>query len=113
MGNGQINLFMEYPWEQLSCADTRSQYFSDPILSVVPSYDLARETIEFQELPHLVGIPRRYDYFVAPFSELLNDRDKEWDVRGIVDIDPDSSSYIYHQIAVGFIHADTAGSLSG
>jgi hypothetical protein len=57
----------------------------------MPSHDLTRETIEIQEFPHLVGIPRRQNYFVPAFSQLVNDRNKEGDMWGIINIDPNSS----------------------
>jgi hypothetical protein len=65
--------------------------------------------IEFQEFPHLVSIPRSQNYFVPVVPQLLDDRKKERDMWGIVNIDPDSSWYIQSRRAVGTIHPDTVG----
>jgi hypothetical protein len=46
---------------------------------------------------------------VPVVPQLLNDRKKEGDMWGIVNIDPDSSWYIQCRRTVGTIHTDAVG----
>jgi|SRR5579862_6128233 len=55
----------------------------------MPAHNRAAEIVELQKLAHLVGVPRRQYDFVSFVSQSLNDRNEEWDVGRIVEIDPD------------------------
>lgn len=60
--------------------------------------------IEIQEFPDLVGIPGRQYNVATSFLEFLNDWAEEWDVRGIVNVDPNSSFDTQLQSAIGFFY---------
>ena len=46
--------------------------------------------MEFQKLANLVGIPRRQDNPIPLVLKFLDDREEKRNVRGVVQIDPDS-----------------------
>jgi hypothetical protein len=55
----------------------------------MPPDDLAGKMIELQEFTNLIGIPASQHYLVTPFLKLHHYRQKERNVRGIIQINPD------------------------
>jgi hypothetical protein len=58
------------------------------VLAIVSSYDPAIDSVVFQQLANLVGIPRGEKHFITFPSELIDDGTEERHVRGIVQVDP-------------------------
>jgi hypothetical protein len=58
------------------------------VLAIVPPYDLAIDSVIFQQLANLVRIPRGEKHFITFPSELIDDGTKEGHMRGIVQVDP-------------------------
>jgi len=54
-------------------------------------HNLARNLIEFQGLSDLICVSRRDDNFISSGSKFVNDWTKKWNVRRIVQIDPNLS----------------------
>jgi len=91
VGDGQVGPFPQDRGNQLQGAEAQACHFADFAFPGVVADQLVVQMQEICKLPHLKTVACRNRNRIITLLELFDDGSKKWNVRSVIQIDPDLS----------------------